>query len=578
MASVWVVPETRRRVEPPARSLAVAAALLLAATLSSGRAHAAPAAAADGGVPVERFGAAGDGKTDDRAAIQAALASGAARVTLSPGKTYVVSWSGAVKTVRGVPQRYALAIPSGVTLDLRGATLKLADGADASVIVNAAAGGRDTDIAIVNGTIDGNGARQGLPASGEIGCVQLDGVTGARVHDLRVVNARQYAGRFLDLTSAELVGLSCSGSEGDCWSFGISGSPPGSLTVRGSRIDRIESENALGRFAGLQGNGAIFTVQDTRVGSVVTRSCAAGIKIQDASARSQFESLTFIGPTNGTNNSGIKVQANVGAGLFPEAIDIAHAESRSAFGAGLYVFGARNLTVGTYVGDGNGNGSYEDVYLRTDGSFHIGRILSSNARHNAVKVLGSPAAFDIDEVVIRNPGGIAFAVHSGGVGRFRVGLLSATDDRAVPSLSTVLKLADPQATGRFERIVTNLGHSRGTPRLLVSGDGPCRATIGAFQQGSDPLEGEVRLTPGGTRTPVENANAFLERTDRAGSKFHPVIAVVPLSPPAARLGLLRATAEEATHAPGFAIEHAPAGEGALARWSIREWRCTPAER
>lgn len=569
---ISVVPQNGRTVEPRPHAGRFVAALLLCFALPATGAPDPRGPAAS--VSAERFGAKGDGVTDDRIAIQAALQSGASRVSLSRGKTYLVSYSGAEKTIRGVPHRYALAVPSRVTFDLQGATLKLGAGANASVIVNAGAGtSPDERIEILNGTIDGNRSEQTLPSSGEMPCVYLDGARMARVRDLRIIGARQYAGRFLDVSSSAFDSLSCSGSDGDCWSFGIAGSPRGALMVRNSTIDHIEATAALGRIAGLQGNGVIFTVEDTRVGSVTTRSCAGGLKIQDTSARSTFESLTFIGPDNGSNNSGIKVQSNRRAGLFPEQIRIARAVSRNAFGPGLFVAGARDLTIDSYVGEGNGNASYEDVWIESNDRFRVGTVRSIGARVNAIKVLGSPREFSIGRIVVRNPGGIAFAMNTSGVDRFHVGALEATDDRPVPLLSAVVKVADADAVGLIDRVATNLRSTSGHPRLVVAGDHACRMTIGRFQQANAPLEGDVALVAGDTQTFVETPNAFSEATDRMGSSFEPVVAITPtVRPDRSRL---RARPQDIRTRPGFTVEHPRASRHEHAHWTVQEWRCVP---
>lgn len=69
-------------------------------------------------VCVEQFGAKGDGTTDDTESIRSALTSGASKVNFVKDKTYMVTPYNALN-------EHGLLIPSGVTVDLNGATVKV---------------------------------------------------------------------------------------------------------------------------------------------------------------------------------------------------------------------------------------------------------------------------------------------------------------------------------------------------------------------------------------------------------------------------------------------------------------------
>lgn len=119
---------------------------------------------------VERFGAVLDGTTDDTAAIQAALDSGFAEITMGPGTTVVTG----------------LTHPDGVTL--RGAgrgvsIIYLADGSDTHVIASATGA---SGCGLFDLTIDGNDAGQASPGHGFVG----DGLTNSAFDRVEVKNAR----------------------------------------------------------------------------------------------------------------------------------------------------------------------------------------------------------------------------------------------------------------------------------------------------------------------------------------------------------------------------------------------------
>jgi hypothetical protein len=535
-------------------------------------------------VNVLDYGAVGNGVADDTTAIQAAITAAATgtaakAVRFYPGSTFLVSYAG-TKTVSGVANRYALSIPSGVTLDLNGATLKLASASNAAIIINANAGtSTDSDISVLNGILDGNRANQTTPATGEMACIYLEGVTRPVVEHLTVNNARQYAGRFLSIDSGRFNWLSCSGSDGDCWSFGISGATPGTETVRDSQIDNVEATAALGTYTGgsLQGNGVIFTTERTQVGKVRATNCAGGIKIQDYSKDSSFDSLTFIGPTNGSANSGVKVQGNSGASLYPEGITINSITCRDAVGPGLYLYYLKSLRIGSYKSYNCGTASTTaDVFVPGPNSIarlHIDRIFSESPKFYGMSIGGAVDYYTIGSIHVHNTPSRAVQIGAASYGV--IGEIIASDDQGSPTLTQALNVTDSGAKGKALVVKTNLAHSTSQLRIGLPAAGYDYEVV-SYQGGSNALEGVVTLSNGATSTSVSCDSVWRNYVGGTADYIHPIIQVQPFNSSAMALGAMRVTVTDGSSGTGFSIKHASAGASDKVYWKILGWRVVAA--
>jgi hypothetical protein len=128
----------------------------------------------------------GSPTVDMTAKMQAALDSGAKVVEGVQGRTYLVSQVG-TKTFRSAAHRYCLLVPDGVVVDLKGATVKLADAANAAIFMNSTAGTtQNTDLGVENGVLDGNETNQTSPAAGDMACLHFYDVLRPRFDNLRV--------------------------------------------------------------------------------------------------------------------------------------------------------------------------------------------------------------------------------------------------------------------------------------------------------------------------------------------------------------------------------------------------------
>lgn len=512
-------------------------------------------------VSVQDFGAAGDGVSDDTAAVAAALNSGAKRVLGAPGKTYLLRKTG-VFQLNGVDQPYCVLIPAGVTLDANGAAFKLADSQNAALF---AANGVDGP-GLVNANIDGNQSQQTAPSAGSMPCVHFYNCTKPRVENVTVSSAREYAGRFLACSRGTFSDLRCFDSYGDGWSFGVDGGYAGQVTY--SRIDKVYAENCLGTYPGLEGNPAIFTVQHCTVGAVVAKDCAAGIKIQDSSLSSSFGQLVFDGANNGTSNSGIKVQGNSGAGVYPRGISIDSAVASNCYGEGLYVMDCFDIAIGRYVGRDNGRvSSSRDV--RIDGDrVSIGSILSyapTAGAGYAVVVTGA-GRYSIGEIKAHNANRV-FQVT--GAANVEVGSIRSSDDQGVPTLTRVVDVSNTAARVHIRSVATDVPPSTAQSRLAAAiVDG---LLIDRFTQSTDPTEGIVTLTAG-TTTSVANANVF--RVYVGGSSYlQPIIGLVPANAAAAALAACRVSATvDFNVGTGFTITHSTAAGTEKFVWKVLGWK------
>ena len=519
-------------------------------------------------VDVKDFGAVGDGVNNDTAAIQAALNSGAKVVSCAQNGTYLVSFAGNV-SVNSVNYRYCLTVPAGVTFDLQGSTIKQASGQNSNVVVI----NGTTDSAVINGVIDSNKASQTTPATGEVASILVHNATRPRVENIRAINNRQYAGRFLKVTDGRFDDLYCTDSDGDGWSFGIDGGWSAHL-VR-CFIDKIYAENCTQVYAGAQGNGAIFTTKQSNVGNVLTRNCAGGIKIQDSSEDTAFDSLTFVGQTNGSSNSGIKVQGNTGAGLYPKRIQIANSMSINAYGNGLYINEVDSVEIGSYVGVTNGTGGaasgadqYDvDCKVRANGRVLIGRIDVDSPGTFGARLFGS-GAVNINSIAVKSPTGRGVSVSGDSSFEFSIENVRVLDGGAMTHAFRVTGAKQ----GKVGTIFTNAANSLSQARVVVDETFYNVKIDRIFLGSTDVVEGVVQLTNGATSTSVACGHVYRVYIGGASSYFQPIIQLVPWNSTAAALGNMRATVTDSSSGTGFTINHASAGASDYVFYKVLGWQ------
>lgn len=538
------------------------------------------------------YGARGDGVTDDTVSLQAILdAAGAAGtgaiVRFVPGKTYLVSCQG-TQTFLAAGQRYCLRIPPGVDVDLNNATVKLADTQNAAIFINKNAGTtQDTDIKLRNGTLDGNESNQTASATGEqpnfyfYDCLRLT------VRDLRSNNARDYMGRMIKCDDSDFLNLRGKRSDGDGWSFGISGVN----RITNSRVDNIYAEDCDASYAGWagtghQGNGVIFTAAYCTIGKVEANNVAGGNKIQEDSTDVAWDSSIFRGGANTTSNSGTKIQGTTGQ-YNCVRISISKIVSEGAHSEGLIISEATDCSIGSYSGFNNATvaaGTDRDVNFGTSRRCSIESIHSVNSGNTA----GSPVVlintncedYRVGSIQVQNAVGRAVAVQSSFYGT--IDTVEVNDANGNTTDSFVV--TSSSAKGRCGNIKTSqVPVALSAPQVWINTNA-MGYEIGKVVTGStDQLEGVVTLSNGATTTAVACGHIYKEYvgTFTTDHYYHPIIEIVPWNSSAMALeasGGFRTTVNRlVTTGTGFNILHAAAGASDRVYWKVIGWKVAERE-
>lgn len=533
-------------------------------------------------VSVHDYGAVGDGVTNDVAAIQAALDSGAKLVVCDPTKTYLVNHVSTF-TVNAVNYRRCLSVPAGVELNGCGATIKLGAAQNSSIVALLA-----SNAALVNVILDCNRTNQTSPATGEMANVIAYDVDTIRVENVRARNARQYAGRFMNVRKSRFVGLYCEDSYGDGWSMGTSGSL--ALELFDCIADQIFAENCEGTYAGLEGNGIIVTAIRTKFGLLAAKDCHGGTKIQNTTADTTIDTSYFDGDdhTFGSANSGTKLQGFNAGSLWVNRVSIGKVISRNCYGNGLLVRQIGSVQIGQYIGYNNGSGAGAAGSDRNDSDLDLGNGTAPNSLQIGAMVVEQPKAIGIrflnsaatvgsvhiDSIVVRNTVLANEAVQNTmtDVTRVWIGRLRAIDDQGVP----VLTYAYRNTGGSIEYIDSiecNLAHSTVTPRVLLAAAGKYQGKIRSIRVGSsDNLEGVVQLTNGAATTAVACGHIWRTFIGGASDYFHPIIEVTPWDTSARALsGRFSVTVTDGGTGTGFTINHPTAGASDFVHWKLVGW-------
>lgn len=399
-----------------------------------------------GSIKPELCGAKGDGATDDRAAIQAAINTGLV-VTLDRSSTYLVAKSGS----------YCLHVLSGTKLYGNGATIKLASAQGAApVIVTYTYLGttETTGVEIVDLVIDGNTDNQTMSAFGPT--LYLNNISASKVENVTVKNGSWYG-----LYANE--GVSGTIHDNKIDKFRIEYARGGGFWAAGSRwtIGSVYTDNTpYFDVSNSQGNPFIVNITDSTIGEIYANNFGYGVKFQGISSNIVVGSIIAIGGANGahspdwTYEKNIKFQGNSGTGDYVKNITVGTIVSKSGKGAGLYLFYVDGISIGSYVGTDNNSVGYVD----SNGDITASQFLSVS----------------INSVTIRETYGVGIAGGTGG--KLSIGTFSFTSSRAshlwpieVGYLNVEIGTASIYRRNHSTTYGSNVYHDGGTPSgTLVS--------------------------------------------------------------------------------------------------------------
>lgn len=432
--------------------------------------------------------ASGNGTTDDGPAIRAQLTAASAGSIIYgiPGRTYLVGTPLTASTFK-VPSGttsmpYVLAIPSGVTLDLRGSTLKLKTGTDAVMVTNAGAltgTPADSDIGLVNAVLDGNNVTLTNKA-----LLMWTGITRPKL-SCKVINGNHIGVNMYNVSHGDFPLLDADTVAGQPFGFGQN-SPSGN-DVRDCRFGTVRARNVTpdpaNAFNG-PGNSLAGVFQRCTIDLIEARNCTAGIKIEQPSSDVVIGRVLTDTCGDSGGNSGLKLQGtSTSTSTMVYRVTIAELIATNQTAHGLWMEYSADCHVGAFVGRGNNTlGTGPDVWLGGTRDT-LASINSVGAGGDGILVRTYAADLRIGTVTIRNPGQVVAATSKvgisipGGTGSIRS--LRAIDDQGSPTMASGLSISGtgaafqcPEvyvkgATGTYVNVVTGAATTR---RIRISGN------------------------------------------------------------------------------------------------------------
>jgi hypothetical protein len=239
---------------------------------------------------------------DDTDLIQSYLNLGKTQkrtVLLKPNQTYTVYRKG-TKIIRDTVSLrnhgYSLIVPNGVTFDLNGSTIKLANGQDSLILVNENPDATsdanlctDQNIHIRNGVLDQNNTNQ--TSAYYQGGIYFAKVQNGSLINLKVINARLDGFRIMGCRNCYFDKLYAKDVQGHGFYIGRIDSPGYDLRLYDCTFGTISGENCTTGFwnptsdASVQndGNSIHFMAVNTTVNTLIDKNTSLGIKISGGS-------------------------------------------------------------------------------------------------------------------------------------------------------------------------------------------------------------------------------------------------------------------------------------------------------
>lgn len=515
---------------------------------------------------VDDYGAIGDGVAFDTEAILAAIAdcsaAGGGIVNCRRDGIYLVTLTG-TKSVRNPSGStgtlaYCIDIPSNVTLDLNGATLKLGAAAgDTCLIVNQIINGdaTDHDVGVTNGTLDGNSV-QYTAAS----LVQITGVARPTLYNLKLSNGTRVGVQAYGNTDGYYDRLFADSYAGNPFQFGqpFSGSTEDGATF-GRIIARNTTADAINAF-NFPGNVFLGVVPNCTIDTLVGKSCAAAVKVYGSQCTDVVIGKVLF--ENGTSsNCGVKVQTTCQRVSFGQIVCVG--------GSGTGFFSDTDcvdISIGSYIGNGNGTaGTSPDLWI--DGTrFSVGTAHVRNAGAQGATVRATAVDARIGTLIAVNAGQITGAASGSSIGlstlagSCTVDDLVCVDDQGTRTMLRGLSVDNASAVLRVLNYKWSSSASGGAPWNGWSGDD---VLVFNPRIGTDKLAGELSPAGAATTTAVSNNNITI-----VGTYVQPIIEIVPLNAAAQTLGIPRVTFTAGT----MTFNHAAAAGTEKYSWRIVAYR------
>lgn len=508
-------------------------------------------------------------------ALQAALLSIAAQgggVAMFPQRSALrLDYTGSISA--GSPGntsswRYCVLIPENVTVDLNGSTVQLGNGQHAALFMNAGAGGlyRDDRVGLRNGVLYGNRGLQGSGPSAMYPLVAMYNVRAPLVEDLDAEEAVQRFGLFRMCFDGLFRNLHGIGSNGNGWDWGVT-----DQEVFDCYIDDISGTDCEFTDASNPGNPVFIHGVRCRVGEIGGRSCTYGVKIGGDHTRhvadTYVERAWYIGGGRSISQ-GIKIQGT-SSERRAVGVTIGEAVSEGAESEGLYVIYADDSVVTTYRGINNAQGVElkRDIYVGTSSRVGGTSWTSRGAGGLGCVIAADAEEYDIGSVMIENCTGLALQLNSNHGGR--IGTLIAKDNRPSPAMTRALEVNGAGA-GKIDEVRTNLPSDDAARVRLPQIAAAFR--VGAFIEGSTPMQGVVQLNQGASETSVPGTSGLWQAAVGGGTYTAPIVEVRPWNASAAGLGPLRYRVTAYQSGGGLWIRHPSAGANDLVHWRVVGWQ------
>jgi len=189
----------------------------------------------------------------------------------------------------------------------------------------------------------------------------------------------------------------------------------------------------------------------------------------------------------------------------------------------LYIVDTKNVTVNSYVGNGNATGAANpDVRIEGDRTT-VNSITSVDSASTAVLVRVDADHYHIGSIVSYNVTGVAVSITSTGIGR--IDSVVVEDDQG--GSETTTKVFDMTSAGKGScgSILTNLDHNTTTPILDMAASNYDYIIESFMMNGGVDPHFEVVTLANASSTAVTNTN-IMRVALGGGDYLHPIIQVM----------------------------------------------------